>query len=161
MSRLRFPELTFALGTVQAFSERLGTIPRGPHTSCWPESSKVLRLINNLVQTFTECLEQKINQCEIRARQTARTFVNKSDMSFFLSSNLGSNLFRVISRERAERDSARYISIMVRPKPYHNPPAPTRLARRTLQGSALRAFRTLLPNAGGMIMSAQSLTIYC
>lgn len=50
-----------------------------------------------------------------------------------------------------------HMSIIVFPNPYHRPPAPTRLASRTLRGSALSALRTLLPNGDGILKSAQSL----
>ena len=51
------------------------------------------------------------------------------------------------------------ISIIVFPKPYQKPPAPTRFDSRTLQASAFNAFRTRDPKGVGMIKSAQSLHI--
>ena len=50
-----------------------------------------------------------------------------------------------------------HISIMIFPKPYHDPPAPTRFDNLTLQASALSAFRTLVVYGAGMLKSAQSL----
>lgn len=50
-----------------------------------------------------------------------------------------------------------YISIIVFPKPYQNPPAPTRFDSRTLQASAFNAFRTRDPNGVGILKSAQLL----
>lgn len=50
-----------------------------------------------------------------------------------------------------------HISMMIFPKPYHDPPAPTRFDNLTLQASALSAFRTLVVKGAGMLKSAQSL----
>jgi len=52
-----------------------------------------------------------------------------------------------------------YISIIIFPKPYHCPPAPTKLESFTLRGSALSAFLTRMPKGAGMVKSAQSLKI--
>lgn len=50
-----------------------------------------------------------------------------------------------------------HISMIIFPKPYHSPPAPTKLESFTLRGSALSAFLTRVPKGVGMVKSAQSL----
>lgn len=56
-----------------------------------------------------------------------------------------------------ERSESTCISIIIFPKPYQSPPAPTRAESLTLRGSALSAFLTLEPKGAGMLKSAQSL----
>lgn len=51
------------------------------------------------------------------------------------------------------------MSMIVFPKPYHKPPAPTRFDKRTLPASAFKALRTLDPKGGGILNSAQSLVL--
>lgn len=83
------------------------------------------------------------------------TLVNMSDISLACSSlNLHEGELRL---DFMVGGRVTYISIIVFPKPYHNPPAPTKFDRRTLHASALSAFRTLEANGGGILNSAQSL----
>lgn len=49
--------------------------------------------------------------------------------------------------------------MIVFPKPYHNPPAPTNPDSLTLFASAFNAFRTFELNGGGIVKSAQSLYV--
>jgi hypothetical protein len=49
--------------------------------------------------------------------------------------------------------------MIIFPKPYHSPPAPTKLDSFTLRGSALSAFLTRVPKGVGIVKSAQSLMI--
>jgi len=54
----------------------------------------------------------------------------------------------------ATRQELTYRRMMIFPKPYQRPPAPTKAESFTLLASALSAFRTRELNGGGMVKSA-------